>query len=219
MVSIADKGIGMSKEVQSKIFDPYFSTKQKTNQKGMGLGLTICHTVIRNHGGAIAVESEPGVGTTVRLYLPASRKLLQKEKSSMAASLPLRGRILVMDDEEQLRKLVGMALRHMGHEVELTADGQQAVEVYGSAKNLGHPFDVVILDLTVRGGVGGKEAIQSLLQIDPAVKAIVMSGYSSDPVLTEPEHYGFKGVLAKPFDIAKLRETLSLIMGSGSIDR
>jgi two-component system, cell cycle sensor histidine kinase and response regulator CckA len=211
-VNIADQGVGMSKEVLSKIFDPYFSTKQKPNQRGMGLGLTICHTVIQNHRGAIAVESEPGVGTTVHLYIPASRKSLQKEKTSVPAIIPLHGRILVMDDEEEVRKLVGMSLQRMGHDVALVADGEQAIEVYRSAKNQGRPFDAVILDLTVRAGIGGQEAIQALLQIDPAVNAIVMSGYSIDPVLTEPQRYGFKGVLAKPFDTAKLREILSSVM-------
>ena len=183
-----------------KIFDPYFSTKQRGDQKGMGLGLTICHTVIQKHGGAIAVESEVGVGTTFHIHLPASRKLLGEEKASVPASLPRHGRILVMDDEEGVRKLVGRSLQRMGHEVELVEDGQRAVEVYGSAKGQGRPFDAVILDLTVRGGVGGQEAIQALLKIDPAVKAIVMSGYANDPVVLEPERHGFKGVLAKPFD-------------------
>jgi CheY-like chemotaxis protein len=204
----------MSKEVLSTIFDPYFSTKQTTNQRGMGLGLTICHTIIRNHGGAIALESEMGVGTTVQLHLPASQKLRRKENASAAASPLRRGKILVMDDEEQIRILVGMSLRRMGHEVKLAENGQQAIDAYGRAKHLGHPFDVVILDLTVRAGVGGKEAIQALLQIDPTVKAIVMSGYSGDPVLTDPKQYGFKGVLAKPFDLAKLQEIISQVIGS-----
>lgn len=211
-VSITDQGVGISKEMLSKIFDPYFSTKQRGNQKGMGLGLTICHTIIKNHGGAIALESKIGVGTTVHLYLSAHRKLLQEERAFVPAILPRHGRILVMDDEEEVRKLVGMMLQRMGHEVELVADGQMAVEVYGRAKNQGLPFDAVILDLTVRAGVGGMEAIRALLQIDPAVKGIVMSGYASDPVLISPGHYGFKGGLAKPFSVSKLQETLYLVM-------
>jgi two-component system, cell cycle sensor histidine kinase and response regulator CckA len=212
-VCIADQGTGMSKEVLSKIFDPYFSTKQRGDQKGMGLGLTICHTIIQHHGGTIAAESGPGVGTTFHLHIPAVRKLMLKEKAAVPASLPRHGRILVMDDEEEVRKLVGISLQHIGHEVELAADGLQAIEVYKNAKNQGRPFDAVILDLKVRSGVGGQEAIQALLRIDPTVKAIVMSGYANDPVLTEPERYGFKGVLAKPFSIVKLWEILSGIMG------
>jgi two-component system, cell cycle sensor histidine kinase and response regulator CckA len=219
-VSIADCGGGISKELLLKIFDPYFSTKQRGSQKGMGLGLAICHTVMQRHGGAIAVESEPGgKGTIFRLLLPASRKLLPREKASVPASRPRRGRILVMDDEEMVRKLVGKMLVQEGHEVELVEDGQRAVGAYESAKEQGRPFDAIILDLTVRGGVGGQEAIRALLKIDPAVKAIVMSGYTSDPVVLEPEGYGFKGVLAKPFDKLALRETLCRILGPGSSEQ
>ena len=218
-VNIADSGGGISKELQLKIFDPYFSTKRRGAQKGMGLGLAICHTIIQKHGGAIAVESEPGVGTTFRLLLPASHKLLQEEKASVPASVPRSGRILVMDDEEVVRTLVRRLLQQMGHEVELVADGQSAIGAYESAKDQRRPFDAVILDLTVRDGVGGQQTIRELLKIDPAVKAIVMSGYASDPVILDPEHYGFKGVLAKPFDKLKLREILSVVLGPVASDR
>jgi PAS domain S-box-containing protein len=213
-VSIADWGGGISKELLSKVFDPYFSTKQRASQKGMGLGLAICHRVMQKHEGAIAVESEPGVGTTFRLLLPASRKLLQKEKASVPASQPRRGRILVMDDEEVVRKLVRRLLEQEGHEVELVEDGQRAVGAYESAKDQGRPFDAVILDLTVRDGVGAQQTIRELLKIDPAVKAIVMSGYANDPAILEPERYGFKGVLAKPFDRDSLRRVLARVLGS-----
>lgn len=214
-VSIADHGVGMTKDVQSKIFDPYFSTKQRVNQKGMGLGLTICHAVMQKHGGAIAVESEPGVGTTFRLLIPASRTLIREEQAPAPASLQRPGRILVMDDEPGVRELVGSSLQRMGHEVELAEDGQTAVEVFGREKNAGRPFDLVILDLTVRAGLGGLEAIQALLTIEPGVKAVVMSGYTDDPVMLEPERYGFKGVLAKPFESVKLREVLARVLGPG----
>jgi CheY-like chemotaxis protein len=181
----------------------------------MGLGLAICHTVIQKHGGAIAVESEPGVGTTFRILLPASRKLLHTEQASVRAKPPRRGRILVMDDEEVVRKLVKRLLELEGHEVELVEDGQSAVGAYENASGQGRPFDAVILDLTIRDGVGGQQTIRELLKIDPAVKAIVMSGYATDPVVLEPERYGFKGVVAKPFDKLKLRETLSQVLGPG----
>jgi PAS domain S-box-containing protein len=213
-VSIADRGGGIAKEVLPKIFDPYFSTKQRGDQKGMGLGLTICHTVIQKHGGAIAVESEVGVGTTFHIHLPAFRKRLGEEKASVPEVLPRQGRILVMDDEEGVREVVGVLLQRMGHEVEMVEDGQRAVEVYGSAKGQGRPFDAVILDLTVRAGVGGQEAILALLKIDPAVKAIVMSGYANDPVVLEPERCEFKGALVKPFAIGELQEMVSRVMGS-----
>ena len=214
-VSIADSGGGISKKLLSKIFDPYFSMKRRGSQKGMGLGLAICHTVIQKHGGAIAVESEPGVGTTFRLLLPASHELLHEEKASAQVSVLSRGRILVMDDEEVVRRLVRRLLEQEGHEVELAEDGQSAVGAYESAKAQGRPFDAVILDLTVRDGVGGKETIRELLKIEPAVKAIVMSGYANDPVILEPKRYGFQGVLAKPFDKLMLREALSGVLAQG----
>jgi two-component system, cell cycle sensor histidine kinase and response regulator CckA len=212
-VSIADRGGGIAKEVLPKIFDPYFTTKQRGDQQGLGLGLTICHTVIHKHGGAITVESEVGVGTTFHIHLPASRKRLGEEKSLLPPELARPGKILVMDDEPGLRRVIGLLLERMGHAVELVEDGERAIEVYGQAKGQGRPFDVVILDLTNRSGVGGLEAIQALLTMDPGVKAIVMSGYAADPVVVEPERYGFKGVLTKPFDSDKLQETLSSVMG------
>jgi signal transduction histidine kinase/ActR/RegA family two-component response regulator len=211
-VSVTDWGGGIPKEVLPKIFDPYFSTKQRGTQKGMGLGLSICHTVIQKHGGAIAVESEPGVGATFRLHLPASRRLLPKEKASVPAGVLGKRKILVMDDEEVVRKLVRRLLQQMGHEVEMAEDGQSAVAAYERAKDQGHPFDAVILDLTIRDGVGGQETIRELLKIDPAVKAIVVSGYSNDPALLEPERYGFKGVLRKPFDRHSLRTVLARVL-------
>jgi two-component system cell cycle sensor histidine kinase/response regulator CckA len=213
-VSIADQGGGVAKDVLPKIFDPYFSTKQGGKQRGMGLGLTICHAVAQKHGGAIAVESAVGVGTTFHIYLPAARKLSGEEKAPVPAGVPRHGRVLVMDDEEAVRRVVGLTLRRMGHEVELVEDGQTAVEVYKKAKSRGRHFDVVILDLMVPGRMGGREAIQALLQIDPAVKAVVMSGYANDPVVLEHDRYGFKGALTKPFNLGQLREILSRVLGS-----
>jgi PAS domain S-box-containing protein len=212
-VSITDRGGGISKDVLPRIFDPYFSTKLRGAQKGMGLGLAICHAVIQSHGGAITVQSEPGVGTTFHLLLPASRKPLQPEKASVPAGVLRHERILVMDDEEVVRKLVRRLLQQMGYEVELVEDGQRAVGAYESAKGQGRPFDAVILDLTVRAGVGDKETIRELLKIDRAVKAIVMSGYANDPVVLEPERYGFKGVLTKPFDRQSLWKVLARVLG------
>jgi CheY-like chemotaxis protein len=213
-VSIADEGVGMAKDVLSKIFDPYFSTKQRGDQKGMGLGLTICHTVVQKHGGAIAVKSEMGVGTTFDIYLSAARKLSGAEKASAPPGVPRHGKVLVMDDEQALRKVLGLMLTGLGHEVDLAEDGQMAIDVYKKAKSLGRHFDVVILDLTVREGMGGQETIQALLKVDPAVKAVAMSGYIQDPVIQEPERHGFKCALAKPFNIETLQEILSRVMGS-----
>ena len=213
-VSIADRGGGIAKEVLPNIFAPYFSTKQRGEQKGMGLGLTICHTVVQKHGGAIAVESVAGGGATCHIHLPVSRPVPVEAKASVPENLPRHGRILVMDDEESVRKVVGALLKWAGYEVELVEDGQRTVEVYGSAKSQGRPFDAALLDLTVRGGMGGLEALQALFQIDPDVKAVVMSGYADNPAVLEPERHGFKGVLAKPFDIADLQKALAQAMES-----
>jgi CheY-like chemotaxis protein len=218
-IGVTDWGGGIIKELLPKIFDPYFSTKQRGSQKGMGLGLAICHSVVQKHGGAIAVESEPGVGTTFRFLLPASRKLVQREKASTPADRPRRGRILVMDDEEVVRRLVRRLLEQEGHEVEMAGDGQAAIMMYESAQGEGRPFDAVILDLTVRDGVGGKATLRELLTIDPAVKAIIMSGYATDPIVLEPERYGFKGVVAKPFDKLKLLAMLARVLGSVTGDQ
>jgi CheY-like chemotaxis protein len=213
-ISLADQGIGIPKEVLPKIFDPYFSTKQRGERKGMGLGLTICHSVVQKHDGAITVESAVGVGTTLQIHLPAARKLVSEEKAR--AGVPQYGRVLVMDGEAGVREAVGRTLSEMGHEVTLAQEGRMALEVYKTAKLLGRRFDVVILDLTIREGMGGQETLQELLKIEPRVKAIGMSGYALDPVMLEPERHGFKGVLTKPFDIEKLRENLSRIMYSST---
>ena len=218
-VSIADHGIGIPKDVLPKIFDPYFSTKQRGDRKGMGLGLTICHSVVQKHEGAITVESTVGVGTTFDIYLPAVRKLSSEEKSPAPADAPQHGRVLVMDDEAGVREVVGRTLSGMGHEVALAQDGQMAIEVYKTAKLQGRCFDVVILDLMIREGMGGRETLQELLKIDPRVKAIAMSGYALDPVILEPERHGFKGVLTKPFDMGKLQENLSRVMYSSTASK
>jgi CheY-like chemotaxis protein len=126
---------------------------------------------------------------------------------------PDHGRILVMDDEAWIRKMVGALLQRLGHEVVLVVDGQGAIEAFQTAKNQGRPFDAILLDLTIRGGMGGAEAIQELRRIDPAVKAIVMSGYADDPAIVQPEQHGFKGVLSKPFNYASLRKALAHVMG------
>jgi two-component system, cell cycle sensor histidine kinase and response regulator CckA len=213
-VSIADQGRGIPKEVLPKIFDPYFSTKQRGDQKGMGLGLTICYSAIQKHGGAIRVESEPAAGTTFHIYLPASRSPILPEHAAVPTVPARHGRILLMDDEAGVRNVVAATLRRMGHEVELAEDGAKAIELFNAAEARQAPFDVVILDLTVRGGMGGQEAMQALLRIDPTVNAVVISGYANDPVILEYERYGFKAALAKPLDMLQLQETLSQVMQS-----
>jgi len=202
-ITIEDRGIGIPKEHLPKIFDPYFTTKQK----GSGLGLATAYSIIKKHDGFITVESKVGVGTTFYIYLPASQKeILRKEEGEKL--LVGKGKILVMDDEKVVREVAGNMLDILGHEVEFASDGAEAIESYKIARESGQPFDVVILDLTVPGGMGGKEAIRKLLEIDPGVKAIVSSGYSNDPVMAEFRGYGFRGVIAKPYKIKELSEVL-----------
>jgi signal transduction histidine kinase/CheY-like chemotaxis protein len=216
-VSLADQGIGIPKEVLPKIFDPYFSTKQRGDRKGMGLGLTICYSIVQKHAGVITVESAVGVGTTLQVYLPATQALRSLEKAP--ANVPQPGRVLVMDDEVAVREVVGRTLSGMGHEVVLVQNGQRALEAYRTAKLLGRSFDVVILGLINRDGMGGRETLQELLKYDLRVKAIAMSGHTLDPVMLEPERHGFKGVLTKPFEIEQLQEVLSRVMGGSTASK
>jgi len=203
-ISIVDQGIGIPKEHLPKIFEPYFTTKQK----GSGLGLAIVYSIIKKHDGYIEVETELGVGTTFKVYLPASLKNVFMRKGLKEKIQTGKGKILVMDDEELVRKVIGEMLVFLGYEVEFAKEGIEAIELYKKAKAQGQPFDAIIMDLTIPIGMGGKETINKLLEIDPTVKAIVSSGYSTDPVMTEFTKYGFKGFIIKPFKIKELGEVL-----------
>lgn len=222
-ISIEDHGIGIPEEVLGKIFDPYFSTKEKGTQKGMGLGLSISHSIIKRHGGDIEVVSEVGVGTTFFIYLPASEKetteIKLAKKPTKEKPIAGRGRVLVMDDEEMIRTLCSQMLVHLGYEVVLSEDGAQAIELYEKAMKSRRPFDVVILDLTVRGGIGGEETISKLTEIDPGVKGIVSSGYSDGPVISDYESYGFSAAIAKPYKVNELGRTLNKVVKRHSISR
>ena len=208
-IRITDKGGGIAKEVLPKIFDPYFSTKKRGDQKGMGLGLTICHTIVTKHKGTITAESAAGTETAFTIHLPAAPEIPAEEKPPTPAGLQHPSKILVMDDEEGLRAVVGLLLRQLGHEVETVADGKKAIEVYGEAQHRGRPFDLVLLDLTIREGMSGQDTIQALLQTDPSVTAVVMSGYTDDPAILDPARYGFKSALLKPFGCDELKDSMS----------
>lgn len=217
---VIDAGRGIAPEALPSVFDPYFSTKQRGGQKGMGLGLAICHSIIKNHGGAITLESARDTGTTVHVHLPAAtaRKKNPPDRESAPPRPPASprcGKFLVMDDEAQVCVVLGAILERMHHEVELVPDGAMAVDAYRRALAAGRPFDAVLLDLTVKDGMGARDALAALREIDPGVSAIVMSGYAEDPVLLEHARYGFKGALAKPFKLENLRELLSRVMKAG----
>ena len=204
---IQDHGIGISEDHVSRIFDPYFTTKQK----GSGLGLTTAFNIVKKHKGHIDVKSQLGVGTEFIIYLPGSGKTMIQKKSEEAKPVMGKGKILIMDDEESLRILAGRILIRLGYTVEYAKHGQEAIVLYQEAKASGEPFDAVIMDLTVPGGMGGKEAINKLLELDPEAKAVVTSGYSNDPVLANFRGYGFCGVIPKPFNIQDLSQVLSNI--------
>ena len=207
-LTVTDCGSGIPPETISKIFDPYFSTKSRGTQKGMGLGLTICHSILDQHGGALTVESRVGAGTTFHVYLPACHQPALSAPPAASPTSPRGGRILVMDDEAVLRDTVRDALQQVGYTVAVAADGQTAVDLYTEARAAGQRFDVVLLDLTVRGGMGGLETMNTLLALDPKVKAIVMSGYAQETVLHDFARHGFTAALAKPFELDKLIATL-----------
>jgi CheY-like chemotaxis protein len=185
---------------------------------GSGLGLATCYSVIKKHDGHINVKSEVGVGTTFYFYLPSSAKFSGVRDSEDRPQVQTKGRILVMDDEELVRDLARELLQVLGYEVALAKDGTETIAVYENTLRSGRPFDAVIMDLTIPGGMGGKETIQRLLRIDPQVKAIVSSGYSNDPVMAEHDLHGFKGVLPKPYNADDLSKVLNEILGSADRD-
>ncbi|MGE5443163.1 MAG: ATP-binding protein, partial [Ignavibacteriales bacterium] len=209
-ITVEDRGIGIPKEHLTRIFDPYFTTKQK----GSGLGLATTYSIITNHDGFIDVESEIAIGTKFYVYIPASEKRAEEKKIVQEkVEGGTKGRVLIMDDEGIIRKSVGRALMRMEYEVEYAKDGVEALEIYTRAREENRPFDLVIMDLTIPGGMGGKEAIKRLTDIDPDVRAIVSSGYSNDPVMSEYKDYGFRGVVSKPYTIEDLAETLHKVLG------
>ncbi|MDO9533257.1 MAG: PAS domain S-box protein [Deltaproteobacteria bacterium] len=212
--TIQDQGIGIPAEYLPRIFDPYFSTKQM----GSGLGLATAYSIVKNHQGHIAVESQLGAGTTVRVYLPATAQSKIEPLPETVKVVTGQGKILVMDDEEIVRQTLGKLLGYLGYEVMFARDGDEAIEQFIQARELGQTIDAMILDLTVPGGIGGKEAIEKLLQIDPQVKAIVSSGYSDDPIMANFTEYGFSGVIAKPYRVADLSKVLQRVLDRGGTE-
>ncbi len=207
-VSITDEGLGIPEENLRKIFDPYFSTKPK----GTGLGLTSAYTIIKKHNGCIMVESQIGTGTTFHVYLPASESVPLPDKIVKSDVFRGKGRILVMDDERELCEVLTAMLSQIGYEVLTAGDGAEAVELFNQAIQRNTPFSFVIMDLVIPGGMGGKEAIKLLREIDPTVKVIVSSGYSEDPVLSNYTEYGFCEVLKKPYTFDEFMETFNNVV-------
>jgi PAS domain S-box-containing protein len=210
-IAFVDRGIGIPAEHLGRIFDPYFSTKHT----GSGLGLATAYSIVKNHGGYITVSSNPGTGTTLTINLPAPLAEIAIRRTSTGTASHA-GRILVMDDEAAVRLLTVKMLKALGHGVEVADNGTAAVERYLRALRAGQPFDAILLDLIVPCGLGGREALELISEFDPAVKAIMVSGYAQQPATTEFRDYGFKAVIAKPFTLEELKATLSTVMVTGS---
>ncbi len=207
-LTFQDEGIGISKKHIKRIFDPYFSTKQT----GSGLGLATLHSIITRHKGSIKVDSEQNVGTTFTIFLPADKSPTEPsppghQKNSTEPEARTT-HILVMDDEKMVRDISTEMLQSCGHSVETAVDGKETLQKYTNAAKKDTPFDIVIMDLTIPGGMGGKETISKLLAFDPEAKVIVSSGYSTDPIMANYREYGFSGRVTKPFQIKDLEEAI-----------
>jgi CheY-like chemotaxis protein len=209
-MSFQDSGIGIPEEMIPKIFDPYFTTKKT----GSGLGLFSCYSILKKHGGHLAVESTQGVGSTFYVYIPASPEALVAAKDTHAVRSVGGGHILIMEDEETIRDVTGEMLSHFGYEVEFAKDGLEAIALYQRAREAGKPFDVIIMDLTIPGGMGGKEAVKRILEIDARARAVVASGYANDPIIADFRHYGFCERIAKPYKSEELHALLQQIMAT-----
>lgn len=200
-ISIKDSGQGIPADVVEKIFDPYFSTKTD----GSGLGLAVTHSIINKHGGHIEVKSAPGIGTTFEVFLLASEDAeAESKKPESQRKRTAKAKILVMEDEEIVRTMVKEMLIQLGHEVELSVNGEEAIRLYKKAFASNRNFDLVIMDLTIPGGMGGQRAVQEILEINPNAQVIVASGYSNDPIMANYKDFGFCAAISKPFQLHEL---------------
>ncbi len=207
-IRIKDHGVGIAQKNLDSIFDPYFTTKKE----GSGLGLATAYSIIHKHGGEITVSSIVGRGTTFFIYIPASDKKVAPQEEQPKEIIKGTGRILVMDDEPVIRTIAEVALDRIGYEVVTVENGDEAIKAYRQALQVDKPFDAVILDITIPGGMGGVETIKVLKAIDPEVKAIVSSGYATKDVMAVPERLGFRGVLTKPYNVQQLSTVLDSII-------
>ncbi|MGD0816802.1 MAG: ATP-binding protein [Methanomassiliicoccales archaeon] len=208
MITIKDNGVGIPPDILVKIFDPFFTTKADGN----GLGLTIVHSIISKHDGFIDVDSVVGVGTTFTIYLPASEEKIEAKPTREDVKETEFGKVLIMDDEEPILEVGSELLRMNGYTVDCAYKGEEALTLYSKAWEEGEPYHVVILDLTIRGGMGGKETISKLLEMDPNARAIVSSGYSNDPVMANYKDYGFLGMVPKPYGIRDMLDEVRRVL-------
>jgi PAS domain S-box-containing protein len=211
-ISVEDSGVGIPPENLARIFEPYFTTKED----GSGLGLTTAYSVVHKHGGFLDCESTVGHGSTFRIHLPASDREPERAPLTLPPDQRGRGRVLVMDDDAMVRRICAQQLGGAGYDVTTVESGTAALASYRDAQLRGERFDVVLMDLTVPGGDGGKETMPRLLELDPTAKGIVVSGYSDDPVLANFREHGFVGRLEKPYALRSLLAVVGGAMGARS---
>ena len=209
-IGIVDEGPGIPGAIRDRIFEPFFSTKSR----GSGLGLSVCHSIVAKHDGRIDVTSSVGSGAAFEIYLPAAPGAESMTELPNAADAMIHGRVLVMDDDESIRHATLKILAAVGCDTVTAPNGQEAVALYLDARKKGSPFDVVILDLTVSGGMGGAETLTQLKRVDPSISAIVSSGYSNDPIMASHLSFGFAAVLGKPYEPAQVREVVGRVIAS-----
>jgi PAS domain S-box-containing protein len=216
-ITIKDEGVGIPEDYMKRIFDPYFTTKPK----GTGLGLATTYSIVRNHNGLITVDSVLHQGSTFTVYLPAATHVevpATEPPGPITESLNGTGRVLVVDDEEAIRALVDFTLSHLGYQVFQAESALEGVNLYREKLEAGERFDLVILDLTLPGGMGGKEALKKLIELDPTVNAIVSSGYATDATMSRYQDFGFRGVIAKPYEAAELGRIVQDTISSSHVN-
>lgn len=211
-IEVRDNGSGIKPEHLEKIFDPFFTTKKT----GTGIGLATVVKIIKHHGGQLTVDTELGVGTSFTVFLPrAEQEEVVETRRPPSLNLATRtNRILFMDDDPEISRLTEGMLVSMGYGVDLAKDGDEAIKFYRRYLNIKRPHDVVIMDLTVIGGMGGEECFRHLRELDPNVRAIVASGYDNDEMKRQFLDLGFCGYLTKPYRVGDLSRILKQVLGA-----
>jgi two-component system, cell cycle sensor histidine kinase and response regulator CckA len=212
-ITVCDNGVGISAELLPKVFDPYFTTKPTGN----GLGLATSYAIVKKHGGKITVNSTLGAGCTFVISLPAADPDSTVVPAEITEAVPGRGRILVLDDEETVRAIATAILEELGYTAECVSSGIEVIPLWQRRKAEGSPFAAVIMDLTIPGGVGGREIADQLLEADPDAKAIVSSGYATDPVMVNYREHGFIAALVKPYRAQEMSKVLQELLGTESL--
>jgi len=209
-VDVQDNGSGIPPEILARIFDPFFTTKKS----GTGLGLATVDSIVRRHGGRIGVQSTPGIGTLFSVFLPVSSKQLQEKVRAAPAIRFGTGRVLFMDDDPKICELTGAMIASLDYTHDVARNGDEALQLYRRYLNVKRPYDAVLLDLTVIGGMGGEECFKRLRELDPEVRAIVTSGYDDDDMIKRYLEMGFVGYITKPYRVGDLGRVLKSVLGA-----